>query len=204
MAEENTATSSHLDSYMHVYDNGTTARLYVTPWDRNTVADGYWQTVNTIQPLINRDIYLADAIDKIATKHTVYTTGWGIDIDPNADGTYTISVNVDDLRNIPTYEFNNKYFTTTLVDTNVYNIDLNIDNKTIITADHDGIYCNIEYMMSSTSAMSSYSSVSANTTTSFSYDYSVNDNPIVVTYAVMPAPNPNIPNSNSATIYFVG
>ena len=46
MAEENTATSSHLDSYMHVYDNGTTARLYVTPWDRNTVADGYDSAFN--------------------------------------------------------------------------------------------------------------------------------------------------------------
>ena len=68
----------HLDSYMHVYDNGTTARLYATPWDRNTVADGYWQTVNTIQPLINRDVYLADCIEELSSRAARYEAGSGI------------------------------------------------------------------------------------------------------------------------------
>ena len=202
MARE--ATSAHLDSMMHVYDNGTTARLYVTPWDRNTVADGYWQTVNTIQPLINRDIYLANAIDKLANEYAVYSGGYGIDISNEPDGTHYISVDVNDLQNIPRYQFNTSYFTSTEIMPNVYKVDLNIDNKTIITADHDGIYCNIEYMMSATSAMSSYSSVSANATTSFSYEYSINDNPLVVTSNVPTAPNPNIPFAGSATIYLIG
>ena len=116
MAEENTATSSHLDSYMHVYDNGTTARLYVTPWDRNTVADGYWQTVNTIQPLINRDVYLADCIDKLAEKYTRYMPGYGINMAYNTVEDYwTISVDAEEvIAGIPKYNFDSKYFVTTL------------------------------------------------------------------------------------------
>lgn len=199
---KNEPTSAHLDSMIHVYDNGSTARLYVTPWDRNTVADGYWQTVNTIQPLINRDIYLADALDKLASKYTKYNAGWGINISDNGPP-YTISVREEDLQNVPSYSFNSQYFTTSLIDTNVYKVDLNIDNETI-TADSDGIYCNIEYMMSSTSAMSSYSSVSANTTTSFSYDYNVSDAEIAIVNAIPAAPNSNYSTLGSAKIYFVG
>lgn len=81
----------HLDSYMHVYDNGTTARLYATPWDRNTVADGYWQTVNTIQPLINRDVYLADAIEELSAKANKYEAGSGISFSTLSDGTTQIN-----------------------------------------------------------------------------------------------------------------
>ena len=81
----------HLDSYMHVYDNGTTARLYATPWDRNTVADGYWQTVNTIQPLINRDVYLADAIEELSAKSNRYEAGSGISFSALPDGTTQIN-----------------------------------------------------------------------------------------------------------------
>ena len=115
MARE--ATSAHLDSMIHYYKTGplqgTTARLYVSAWDRNTVADGYWQTVNTIQPLINRDIYLADAIDKLAEKHTVYNEGYGINISNESDGTHYISVDPTvDFINVPTYNFDNRYFTT--------------------------------------------------------------------------------------------
>jgi len=81
----------HLDSYMHVYDNGTTARLYATPWDRNTVADGYWQTVNTIQPLINRDVYLADCIEELSSRAARYEAGSGISFSDLPDGTTQIN-----------------------------------------------------------------------------------------------------------------
>lgn len=84
----------HLDSYMHVYDNGTTARLYATPWDRNTVADGYWQTVNTIQPLINRDIYLADCIEELSSRAAKYVPGDNITFTDMPDGTTQINASM--------------------------------------------------------------------------------------------------------------
>lgn len=193
MAEENTATSSHLDSYMHVYDNGTTARLYVTPWDRNTVADGYWQTVNTIQPLINRDIYLADALDKLAAKYTVYSAGFGVNITYNEpDDNYFISVDIDDiLHNIPRYSFEKKQFTTTQdpdVD-GVTRVGLKLNPEGYITASDNGIYCNVDYMMYSTTSLSSYSAITANVISSFTYDYSVsNDHTITAMGELPPAP----------------
>ena len=84
----------HLDSYMHVYDNGTTARLYATPWDRNTVADGYWQTVNTIQPLINRDVYLADCIEELSSRAAKYEPGANITFTDMPDGTTQINASM--------------------------------------------------------------------------------------------------------------
>ena len=54
MAEEQKAISSHLDEYYHVFKNGTTARLNVSPWTRQTVADGYWQNNNNITLVPNR------------------------------------------------------------------------------------------------------------------------------------------------------
>ncbi len=201
MAEENTATSSHLDSYMHVYDNGTTARLYVTPWDRNTVADGYWQTVNTIQPLINRDIYLADAIDKLAEKYTRYMPGYGINMSYNTvEDFWTISVNAEEvIAGIPKYNFDSHYFVTTPTP-GVYgsqNVGLRLKNDSI-TADANGIYCNVEKLMHSTSSMSSYSSVSANTISSFSYDYKVATSTITAVESLPVAPDPGV------SVYFVG
>ena len=196
MAEENTATSSHLDSYMHVYDNGTTARLYVTPWDRNTVADGYWQTVNTIQPLINRDIYLADALDKLAAKYTVYSAGFGVNITYNEpDDNYFISVDIDDiLHNIPRYSFEKKQFTTAQdpdVD-GVTRVGLRINPNGFITAGDDGIYCNVDYMMDSTSSLSSFSAVTANVISSFSYDYKINNTTVVATSTLPTSPQEGV------------
>ena len=180
MAEENTATSSHLDSMIHVYDNGTTARLYVTPWDRNTVADGYWQTVNTIQPLINRDIYLADAIDKLSTKYIRYNYGWGIDITDNADGTHTISVEPDiQFDNVPVYNFDSKYFTTTVND-GTCTVGLKIDDN-YISADNNGIYCNIDNLLYSTKNVTSYSAITANKISAFTYEYTTAHTDFVVT-----------------------
>lgn len=205
MAEENTATSSHLDSYMHVYDNGTTARLYVTPWDRNTVADGYWQTVNTIQPLINRDIYLADCIDKLAEKYTRYMPGYGINMEYNTvDDFWTISVDAEEvIAGIPKYNFDSRYFTveeSSDVDGS-QNVGLRLKNDSI-TADGNGIYCNVEKLMHSTSSLSSYSSVSANTISSFSYDYKVGQADFQVVDSIPTAPNPN--NPDGVIIYLVG
>ena len=196
MAEENTATSSHLDSYMHVYDNGTTARLYVTPWDRNTVADGYWQTVNTIQPLINRDIYLADALDKLAAKYTVYSAGFGVNITYNEpDDNYFISVDIDDiLHNIPRYSFEKKQFSTAQdpdVD-GVTRVGLKLNPDGYITASDNGIYCNVDYMMFSTTSLSSYSAITANVISSFTYDYKINNTTVVATSTLPTSPQEGV------------
>ena len=85
MATEKEYVSAHLDENYHVFNNGTTGKLSVTPWNRSTVADGYWQSVNTIKPLRNREIYLAECLDEIASKYTVYTPGEGIVITQNQD-----------------------------------------------------------------------------------------------------------------------
>ena len=197
MAEENTATSSHLDSYMHVYDNGTTARLYVTPWDRNTVADGYWQTVNTIQPLINRDIYLADAIDKLSTKYIRYINGWGIDITDNYDGSHTISVEPDiKFDNVPVYNFDSKYFTVNKTG-NTATVGFNLADDGFISASNDGIYCNIDDLLYETINTTSYSSITANVVTAYTYDYSVTSLDLKVTNT--------LPKSlSTGTVYLVG
>lgn len=197
MAEENTATSSHLDSMIHVYDNGTTARLYVTPWDRNTVADGYWQTVNTIQPLINRDIYLADAIDKLSTKYLRYKEGWGIDITDNYDGSHTISVEPDiDFANVPVYNFDSKYFTVNKTG-NTATVGFNLASDGFITAGNDGIYCNIDELLYETINTTSYSSITANVVTAYTYDYNCSSLDIEVT-SKLPIP------LNPGTVYLVG
>lgn len=176
MAEENTATSAHLDSFMHVYDNGTTARLYVSPWDRNTVADGYWQTVNTIQPLINRDVYLADCIDKLAEKYTVYTEGEGIKITPNQEpsGTYSIGLSPDYYKKVPKYTFNSAHFVveTTEDNTKIIGLKLNPNSgEGYISADENGIFANLDDMMYDTSSVTSVSTYSGNYTSAWTYTY---------------------------------
>lgn len=193
MAEENTATSAHLDSYMHVYDNGTTARLYVSPWDRNTVADGYWQTVNTIQPLINRDVYLADCIDKLAEKYTVYTEGEGIKITPNQEpsGTYSIGLSPDYYKKVPKYTFNTDHFVVeTNQDTNETRVGLKLDPNSgvgYISADENGIFANLDYMMYDTSAVTSHSAYSANYVSAWTYTY--NTASLDVVYVTMLPPD---------------
>ena len=182
MARE--ATSAHLDSMIHVYNggplDGTTARLYVTPWDRNTVADGYWQTVNTIQPLINRDIYLADAIDKLAEKHTVYNPGFAISIDPvsQSEDIYKISVNREDIFDSPSYNFDSRYFTYDVVE-NTATVGLKIDDN-FISATDDGIVCNIDNLLYETRDTITYSALTAHTVSSFTYKYSTDTKPLVI------------------------
>ena len=83
--------SSHLDESMHVFNNGSTARLMVTPWTRDTVADGYWQNTNTIRPLSARDVYLAECIDNLSASQIVYSGINGISISTTANNKYVIS-----------------------------------------------------------------------------------------------------------------
>lgn len=198
MARE--ATSAHLDSMIHYYKTGplqgTTARLYVTPWDRNTVADGYWQTVNTIQPLINRDIYLADAIDKLAEKHTVYNEGYGIDISNEADGTHYISVDPTvDFINVPSYNFDNRYFTTAAFG-DTCTVGLKIDGN-YITASDNGINCNIDELLYSTQNITSYSAITANKISALTYTYTTTSGDYVVSDSLTSSPSEN-------TVYIIG
>lgn len=201
MAEKE-ATSSHLDSMIHAYTAGpllgSTARLWVDTWDRNTVADGYWQTVNTIQPLINRDIYLADAIDKLATKYTRYNEGFGIDITPYGDS-YKISVNSDDvILNSPHYIFDNNYFSVdTDVETNTQTVGMKFHDNSYITADEQGIYCNVDKLLYDTTNLTSYSAITANKISAFTYNYSTTSADIVVSSQLEPYPSAGV-------LYFIG
>ena len=196
------STSAHLDSMIHSYNSGplegTTARLFVTPWDRNTVADGYWQTLNTIQPLINRDIYLADAIDKLATKYTKYNEGYGIDITPYGDS-YKISVDTEDvILNSPHYIFDTKYFSVdTDYETNTQTSGMYLNENGYITADDQGIYCNVDKLLYDTTNLTSYSAVTANKISAFTYNYSTTSADIVVSDKLE-----NYPTAN--TLYFIG
>lgn len=176
MATEKEYVSAHLDENYHVFNNGTTGKLCVTPWNRNTVADGYWQNVNTIKPLINRDIYLAECLDEIASKYTVYTPGDGIKITPNpaSEDNYIISVDSEYTTNMPTYDFDTKTMNVVTDEEHkkkTVSVKLAVDEYQALTADENGIYANIDYMLSSTSALSSESVYSATYTSGLTYTY---------------------------------
>jgi hypothetical protein len=176
MATEKEYVSAHLNENYHVFNNGTTGKLSVTPWTRDTVADGYWQNVNTIKPLINRDIYLAECLDEIASKYTVYTQGDGIKITPNpaSEDNYIISVDPEYTTNIPTYDFDTKTMNVVTDEEHkkkTVSVKLAVDEYQALTADENGIYANIDYMLSSTSALSSESVYSATYTSGFTYTY---------------------------------
>lgn len=177
MATEKEYVSAHLDENYHVFNNGTTGKLCVTPWNRNTVADGYWQNVNTIKPLINRDIYLAECLDEIASKYTVYTPGEGIIIKQNQDNqnNYTISVDPSYISNLPSYSFDSKFFTTT---SSTSGTDVSIKLSTIdeyqtISADENGLFANLDYMLYNTSSISSITISGHTYTSGLTYTYMV-------------------------------
>ena len=178
--------SSHLDESMHVFGNGTTARLMVTPWTRDTVADGYWQNVNTIKPLINRDIYLAECLDEIASKYTVYTPGEGILITQNQDNqdNYTISLDPSYISKLSSYSFDTNLFNTS---TTTSGTDVSIklstftptdDEYQTISADENGLYANIDYMLYNTSSTSSITINSGTYTSGLTYTYLTGKLPI--------------------------
>lgn len=182
MATEKEYVSAHLDENYHVFNNGTTGKLSVTPWNRSTVADGYWQNVNTIKPLINRDIYLAECLDEIASKYTVYTPGEGIVITQNQDNqnNYTISVDPSYISNLPSYSFDTKSFTTaaTTSSTDVSIKLSTIDEYQTISADENGIFANIDYMLNNTSSISSITINSGTYTSGLTYTYMTGNLPI--------------------------
>ena len=182
MATEKEYVSAHLDENYHVFNNGTTGKLSVTPWNRNTVADGYWQNVNTIKPLINRDIYLAECLDEIASKYTVYTPGEGIVITQNQDNqnNYTISVDPSYISNLPSYSFDSKSFTTaaTTSSTDVSIKLSTIDEYQTISADENGIFANLDYMLNNTSSISSITINSGTYTSGLTYTYMTGNLPI--------------------------
>ena len=182
MATEKEYVSAHLDENYHVFNNGTTGKLSVIPWNRNTVADGYWQNVNTIKPLINRDIYLAECLDEIASKYTVYTPGEGIVITQNQDNqnNYTISVDPSYISNLPSYSFDSKSFTTaaTTSSTDVSIKLSTIDEYQTISADENGIFANLDYMLNNTSSTSSITINSGTYTSGLTYTYMTGNLPI--------------------------
>lgn len=182
MATEKEYVSAHLDENYHVFNNGTTGKLSVTPWNRSTVADGYWQNVNTIKPLINRDIYLAECLDEIASKYTVYTPGEGIVITQNQDNqnNYTISVDPSYISNLPSYSFDSKSFTTaaTTSSTDVSIKLSTIDEYQTISADENGIFANLDYMLNNTSSISSITINSCTYTSGLTYTYMTGNLPI--------------------------
>ena len=182
MATEKEYVSAHLDENFHVFNNGTTGKLSVTPWNRSTVADGYWQNVNTIKPLINRDIYLAECLDEIASKYTVYTPGEGIVITQNQDNqnNYTISVDPSYISNLPSYSFDSKSFTTAATTSNTdVSIKLStIDEYQTISADENGIFANLDYMLNNTSSISSITINSGTYTSGLTYTYMTGNLPI--------------------------
>ena len=182
MATEKEYVSAHLDENFHVFNNGTTGKLSVTPWNRSTVADGYWQNVNTIKPLINRDIYLAECLDEIASKYTVYTPGEGIVITQNQDNqnNYTISVDPSYISNLPSYSFDSKSFTTaaTTSSTDVSIKLSTIDEYQTISADENGIFANLDYMLNNTSSISSITINSGTYTSGLTYTYMTGNLPI--------------------------
>lgn len=188
MATEKEYVSAHLDENYHVFNNGTTGKLCVTPWNRNTVADGYWQNVNTIKPLINRDIYLAECLDEIASKYTVYTPGAGIIITQNQDNqnNYTISVDPTYISNLPSYSFDSKTFTTA---SSTSGTDVSIKLSTIdeyqtISADENGLFANLDYMLYNTSSTSSITINSATFTSGLTYTYITGKLPIEFVSAI--------------------
>lgn len=182
MATKKEYVSAHLDENYHVFNNGTTGKLCVTPWNRSTVADGYWQNVNTIKPLINRDIYLAECLDEIASKYTVYTPGEGIIITQNQDNqnNYTISVDQSYISNLPSYSFDTKFFNTssTTSGTDVSIKLSTIDEYQTISADETGLFANIDYMLYNTSSTSSITINSGTYTSGLTYTYLTGNLPI--------------------------
>ena len=156
--------SSHLDESMHVFNNGSTARLMVTPWTRDTVADGYWQNTNTIRPLSARDVYLAECIDNLSASQIVYTGINGITISPTANNKYVISYEAVG------YADTNYNFAAPVQgiqdeeNPNTYNIGLKIDG-TSIKCGENGLYCDNVY------AYKSITAIYETTKAEYSYKY---------------------------------
>ena len=182
--------SSHLDESMHVFNNGSTARLMVTPWTRDTVADGYWQNTNTIRPLSARDVYLAECIDNLSANQIVYSGINGITISPTANNKYIISYEAVG------YSDTNYKFEAPVqgipdeVNPNLIHIGLKYDNDTIKLSDN-GLYCNNVY------AYKSITAIYETTKAEYSYKYTTAEGNFVASSSLPDTPT-------TGTIYLIG
>lgn len=189
------ALSSHLDEYYHVFSDGTTARLHVTPWDRSTVADGAWQNVNTIKPLSSRDIYLAECIDELSSKQIIYSAGDGISIDPVPDSD-KFEISLTSLT-LTSYDFQSGFSATEDSANNKVTVDVLVDGTTI-KFNHDGkLCCNSDGVIAT-----SYSAQNIDIKKDYEYHYNIGDLPIVFTGSIPSAPQNNNPSAGS--ILFIG
>lgn len=180
--------SSHLDESMHVFNNGSTARLMVTPWTRDTVADGYWQNTNTIRPLSARDVYLAECIDNLSASQIVYSGINGITISPTANNKYIISYVAAG------YADTDYSFAAPVqgiqVGANTYDIGLKIDG-TSIKYGENGLYCDNVY------AYKSITAIYETTKAEYSYKYTTAEGSFVATGSLPDTPA-------TGTIYLIG
>lgn len=185
------AVSSHLDESMHVFGNGTTARLMVTPWTRNTVADGYWQNTNTIRPLSARDVYLAECIDKLSASQVAYNAGPGIAITPSetSPNQYIISYDADSYKET-TYTFD-AGLTVQDDGNNNYTVGVNVDNSTIGLR-NGCLYCNLDGI-----AVKNVTAIYEKKAYTYEYTYNTGTANFTIT-STLPA------NPDPGTVYLIG
>ena len=193
------AISSHLDESMHVFQNGTTARLMVTPWNRSTVADGFWQNTNTIRPLSARDVYLAECIDQLSANQVVYKAGDGINIYKDTTNTsdynrYVIAYNPSTFKETQ-YNFADgiSSISSDSGEMITYDVGIKYDNNTIKCDDEKGLYCNLDGV-SEKILSASYINETKH------YEYTYHKGTDVSFSAVLTFPT----NPSSGTIYLVG
>ena len=188
------AVSSHLDESMHVFGNGTTARLMVTPWTRDTVADGYWQNTNTIRPLSARDVYLAECIDKLSASQVAYNAGPGIAITPSETSPNQYIISYDDSTyKETTYSFGNGITATSIPSpgTNSRYVGLNVDNTTIGLR-NGCLYCNLDGI-----AVKNVTAIYEKKAHTYEYTYNTGTANFSITSTLPENPNPG-------TVYLIG
>ena len=127
-----------LNTLIHLYETAhsgfygdnpsETVNLVPKTWTRYTVTDGNWMSPKTVEPLVLRDIYLANKIDEaISSKNSHYKAGKHIIIDYD---TNTISVNPFDFK----YEYTNGILNTNYeVYTDLPKYDGGAENRLILT-----------------------------------------------------------------------
>ena len=185
------AVSSHLDESMHVFGNGTTARLMVTPWTRDTVADGYWQNTNTIRPLSARDVYLAECIDKLSASQVAYNAGPGITITQSETSPNQYIISYDDSTYKETYSFGYGLSSTKDEITNEYTVGVNVDNSTI-SLRNGSLYCNLDGI-----AVKNVSAIYEKKAHTYEYTYNTGTANFSITSTLPENPDPG-------TVYLIG
>lgn len=98
MFKPNTLIHLYETAHSGFYGDNPSATVNLVPktWTRYTVTDGNWMTPKTVEPLVDRDIYLANKIDEVGDfLYDLYKAGSHIIIDKD---TNTISVNPFDFQ----------------------------------------------------------------------------------------------------------